>query len=152
MRVDNEACNESPRQSIHLAREEIHPSAASDLQVYSFTRRCGARRLMPDLMAHGQACGNKEGPSVNPIRQCVLRNMWTMKNEPAPQAGITPGLKKGGGGWREEEERSRQITSLSLPAGFGWVALSAIEWLIRWEGRVWRGLQRRETWRLAFQR
>lgn len=81
--IDSEACNESPPVHSSLSREEIHLSAASDLQACSLARGCGARLLMLDLMAHGRASGNKEGPSVNPIRQCVLRNMWTVKNEPA---------------------------------------------------------------------
>lgn len=47
--VDNEGRNDY---SIHLLREEIHPSAAADLQACSVTGGCGARLLMPDLMAH----------------------------------------------------------------------------------------------------
>lgn len=82
---------------------------ASDLQARSFTSGRGARLLMLDLMAHGQACVNKERPSVNPIRQCVLQNMWTMKNEPAhmwESHQKEKGARKDKGRWGREVGKS----------------------------------------------
>lgn len=67
--VDSEAGNQSP--FISWGRMGT-PSAASDLQASSITFGCGARLLIPDLMAQRQTRGDKEGSSVNPIKQCVL--------------------------------------------------------------------------------